>query len=109
MQERQIVYDLLMRHRGSPSLELEEGRCSQGSEGHGASGPLESSVDERVLEEVSHPQRVGPVTEVGQIKRRPLPSHNSQNVIPLASRGASSHVKPLEFCQDSIVFKWITP
>ena len=60
------------------------------------------SVDERALEEVSHPQRVGPVTELSQIKRRPLPSHNSQNVIPLAFRGAPSHVKPLEFCQDSI-------
>ncbi len=45
--------------------------------GNVASWSFESSIDERPLQEVSHLQRVGPVTEISQIERRSLPAVDS--------------------------------
>ena len=59
-------------------------RCTQESKDNAQSRPREACLGEGTLKEVPHPQRVGPVTHLGQIERGPLPNHDAVDVIPLA-------------------------
>src|SRR5258708_2079495 len=72
-------------------------------QGQYASGPCKTGLGEGRLQEVPHPQHVGPVTQIGQIKRGSLPAYDAQDVIPLACRGTSAHLKPLELREDRIL------
>src|SRR5258707_825898 len=72
-------------------------------QGQYASGPFKTGLGEGRLQEVPHPQHVGPVTQIGQIKRGSLPAYDAQDVIPLACRGTSAHLKPLELREDRIL------
>src|SRR5262249_48226199 len=78
-------------------------RCTQESKDNAQSRPREACLGEGTLKEVPHPQRVGPVTHIGQIERGPLSTHDAEYVIPLASGGAPAHLKPLQLRQDRIL------
>src|SRR5579875_3662180 len=56
---------------------------------------FEASLNECLIEQISHAEGISPLGKVGSIKRCALLPHDPQDVIPLPRRGTPSHLKPL--------------